>query len=61
MNTGGNGVGLLAPMITPWIGVSLGWEWGLGVGAVVVIVGALCWCWIDPTQRGVEEQSELKS
>ncbi|HEY0550281.1 MAG TPA: MFS transporter [Verrucomicrobiae bacterium] len=48
MNTGGNGIGLLAPMVTPWLGTHLGWGWGIGVGAIVGVLGALCWCWIDP-------------
>lgn len=43
MNTGGNGIGLLAPMVTPWIGEHLGWGWGLGLGAVIGLLGALCW------------------
>lgn len=43
MNTGGNGIGLLAPMLTPWIGMNLGWGWGIGVGAVVGLLGAACW------------------
>jgi len=43
MNTGGNGIGLLAPMITPWLGSHLGWEWGLGAGALIGVVGGLCW------------------
>ena len=43
MNTGGNGIGLLAPMITPWIGSQLGWGWGLGVGALIGLLGGLCW------------------
>ena len=51
MNTGGNGIGLLAPMITPWLGMHLGWRWGIGVGAVVGVLGALCWCWINPAPR----------
>ena len=51
MNTGGNGIGLLAPMITPWLGTHLGWGWGLGVGAIVGVLGALCWWWIDPAPR----------
>jgi ACS family D-galactonate transporter-like MFS transporter len=48
MNTGGNGIGLLAPVITPWLGTHLGWEWGLGAGAIVGVLGALCWFWIEP-------------
>jgi len=43
MNTGGNGIGLLAPVITPWLGTHLGWKWGLSVGAIVGVLGALCW------------------
>jgi len=54
MNTGGNGIGLLAPMITPWLGTHLGWGWGIGVGAVVGVLGALCWCWIDPAPRAAK-------
>jgi len=51
MNTGGNGIGLLAPMITPWLGTHLGWGWGLGVGAIVGVLGALCWWRIDPAPQ----------
>jgi MFS transporter, ACS family, D-galactonate transporter len=43
MNTGGNGIGLLAPMVTPWLASQLGWQWGIGVGALIGILGALCW------------------
>ncbi len=43
MNTGGNGIGLLAPMITPWLGTHLGWKWGLGAGAIIGALGGLCW------------------
>jgi MFS family permease len=48
MNTGGNGIGLLAPMLTPFIATHLGWQAGFGMGAVVVLAGALCWLWIRP-------------
>jgi MFS family permease len=51
MNTGGNGIGLLAPMITPWLGTHLGWGWGLGLGAIIGLLGAFCWWWIDPAPR----------
>lgn len=43
MNTGGNGIGLLAPMVTPWLGTHLGWGWGLGAGALIGAAGAVCW------------------
>ncbi len=51
MNTGGNGIGLLAPMVTPWVGERLGWTWGISLGALVGLAGALCWWWVDPNQR----------
>jgi MFS family permease len=51
MNTGGNGIGLLAPMITPWLGTHLGWGWGLGVGAIIGVLGALCWWRIEPAPQ----------
>jgi sugar phosphate permease len=50
MNTGGNGIGLLAPMITPWLGTHLGWKWGLSVGAIVAVLGGLCWFGIKPRE-----------
>lgn len=55
MNTGGNGIGLLAPMITPWLGTHLGWGWGLGVGAVIGVLGALCWFGITPPEVRQED------
>jgi len=43
INTGGNGIGLLAPLLTPMISESLGWKWGISIGGLVCIAGALCW------------------
>src|SRR5436190_182618 len=51
MNTGGNGIGLLAPVVTPWVSAKLGWVWGIGLGAFVALAGAVCWFWIEP-RRG---------
>jgi MFS family permease len=51
VNTGGNGIGLLAPLLTPVISAALGWRWGICMGGIVGLVGALCWCWIDPAPR----------
>jgi MFS family permease len=48
MNTGGNGIGLLAPLLTPWVSAHLGWKWGIGLGAIVAAAGGLCWTWITP-------------
>ena len=56
VNTGGNGVGLLAPMLTPAISETLGWAWGISLGALVNLIGALCWCWIDIPQSPVESK-----
>jgi MFS family permease len=50
MNTGGNGIGLLAPVITPLMAGFLGWRAGIGLGAVVCLLGAVCWLWIRPPQ-----------
>ncbi len=60
VNTGGNGVGLLAPVLTPWVGAWLtdslgkeaGWAWGLRLGSLVCLLGTLTWFWIDPAERG---------
>jgi len=43
MNTGGNGIGLLAPILTPLISRRFGWSGGLCVGALVAVAGAMCW------------------
>ena len=54
MNTGGNGIGLLAPLVTPWVSAQLGWTWGISLGAFVGIVGAALWFWITPKERMAE-------
>jgi ACS family D-galactonate transporter-like MFS transporter len=51
INTGGNGIGLLAPLLTPIISGRLGWQWGIAIGGIAGIAGALCWFGIDPTRR----------
>jgi sugar phosphate permease len=56
MNTGGNGIGLLAPMVTPWVSAKLGWVWGIGLGAFVALAGAVCWFWIGPRQRAQNDR-----
>jgi MFS family permease len=57
INTGGNGIGLLAPLLTPVISAAVGWQWGIAIGGIVGILGALCWCGIDPAARSSESQA----
>ncbi|MCI0364668.1 MAG: MFS transporter [Phycisphaerales bacterium] len=56
MNTGGNGIGLLAPVVTPWVANKLGWQSGIAVGGVVCLLGAVCWLCIRPAQGTNGEQ-----
>src|SRR5262249_32648613 len=51
MNTGGNGIGLLAPVLTPWISRHVGWSGGMCVGSLVAVAGALCWLGIRRDTR----------
>jgi ACS family D-galactonate transporter-like MFS transporter len=53
MNTGGNGGGLLAPLVTPLFSKYFGWQSGLALACGVSILGAICWLWIDPAERSV--------
>ena len=57
MNTGGNGIGLLAPMVTPWVSARLGWTWGISVAAIIGLAGAVCWFWIDPGEGSDQKHS----
>ena len=56
INTGGNGIGLLAPLLTPVISAHFGWQWGIAIGGIVGLLGALCWCGIDPTRATPNSQ-----
>jgi MFS family permease len=55
-NTGGNAGGLLAPVVTPFIGQRFGWGWAVGVGGVVCLAGVVLWSWIDPTERPLDAE-----
>jgi MFS family permease len=43
LNTGGNAGGMLAPVVTPWVGENYGWAYAVSLGAVVCISGVLLW------------------
>jgi MFS family permease len=47
-NTGGNAGGMLAPVVTPWVGQQLGWGYAVGLGGVVCLAGVVLWFWVDP-------------
>jgi sugar phosphate permease len=65
-NTGGNALGLVAPMITPPISAAIidqfgvteliGWKCAIGLASVVAVSGAVLWCWIKPR----DERSESR-
>jgi MFS family permease len=51
LNTGGNAGGMLAPVLTPWIGETYGWGPAVCLGSAICLVGVVLWCWIDPEER----------
>ena len=57
VNTGGNGGGMLAPVITPFVSSRFGWTWAISVGAFVALAGAVCWFWIDPRECNHQNNS----
>jgi MFS transporter, ACS family, D-galactonate transporter len=51
LNTGGNGVGMLAPLLTPIIGQAFGWNAAILVACVVCAAGGALWFGISPQPR----------
>jgi hypothetical protein len=51
LNTGGNGVGMLAPLLTPVIGQAFGWDRAILVACAVCGIGAGLWLAITPAAR----------
>jgi MFS family permease len=54
-NTGGNAGGLVAPVLTPYVGELFGWPVAIALGSAVCLAGVLLWRWIDPRERVAEE------
>ena len=48
VNTGGNGVGMLAPIITPILGQQFGWTTAIVVACGICAVGGALWLGITP-------------
>ena len=46
-NTGGNAGGMLAPILTPWIGQHFGWGYAVGLGALICLIGVTFWLGIE--------------
>jgi sugar phosphate permease len=55
LNTGGNGIGLLAPIFTPLLGKAFGWDSAVMVACAVCAAGGLLWLGVTPP---VAEQAE---
>jgi len=54
LNTGGNGIGLLAPIVTPLLGLRYGWDAAVIVACAVCAVGGLLWLGISTRSIGAE-------
>lgn len=52
LNTGGNGIGLLAPIVTPLLGQRFGWDTAVVVACVICGVGGLLWLGIESPPTG---------
>jgi len=50
-NTGGNAGGLLAPVVTPWVGERFGWSYAVALAGLICLVGVVLWFWIDLDER----------
>jgi MFS family permease len=51
LNFGGNAGGILAPIITPWLGQLLGWSYAVALGGLVCLAGVVLWIWVDPAEK----------
>jgi MFS transporter, ACS family, D-galactonate transporter len=58
MNTGGNGVGMIAPVVTPWIGKSYGWDSAVTVACCIAAAGAVLWLGIAYGHTAVGESDQ---
>ena len=55
VNTGGNGIGMLAPIITPILGLHFGWNSAIFVACLISAIGGVLWLGIDETPRSRPE------
>ena len=57
LNFGGNAGGILAPVVTPWIGQLFNWSYAVALGALSSLIAVALWFWIDPHEKPVLEDS----
>jgi MFS family permease len=53
-NTGGNAGGMLAPVLTPWIGELYGWGYAIALGAMICLLGVVFWLGIEVDESSLE-------
>jgi MFS transporter, ACS family, D-galactonate transporter len=59
LNTGGNAGGMLAPILTPWIGQLYDWGYAVGLGAMICLLGVLFWLGIEIGESSVESRKDF--
>lgn len=59
VNTGGNGVGMLAPIVTPLLGQQFGWTTAIAVACGISLVGGLLWFAIRPEGHAAIETDRI--
>jgi MFS family permease len=57
LNTGGNAGGILAPILTPWVGERYGWAWAVALGSLVSLLGAALWLGIEPAGKPADAKT----
>ena len=48
MNTGGNALGALSPVLTPWLMDVFGWKAAIGIACAIIALGGVLWLRIEP-------------
>ena len=56
LNTGGNIGGVIAPILTPFVGTTLGWPWAVALGAAISLSGAIFWLFVKPAPPAPQAQ-----
>lgn len=57
MNTVGNAGGILAPILTPWVGQRYGWPSAVILGSLVCVAGLFLWLGIDTGRKASDAET----